>query len=79
MERMCGDLQRNLGSKSAPASNLDKRVLHGAYLGQLESRFDLSEELAEVGKRPKGALSRNETIKHGCGCNLVLLHHDYTV
>jgi len=79
MERMCGDFQRNLGSKSAPASNLDKRVLHGAYLGQLESRFDLSEELAEVGKRPKGALSRNETIKHSCGCNLVLLHHDYAV
>jgi hypothetical protein len=66
MERMCGDFQRNLGSKSAPSSSINKRVLHGAYLGQLESRFDLSEELAEVGKRPKGILLRNEFIKEGC-------------
>jgi hypothetical protein len=66
MERMCGDFQRNLGSKSIPSSNINKRVLHGAYLGQLESRFDFSAELADVGRRPKGILLRNEFVKEGC-------------
>jgi hypothetical protein len=64
---MCGDFQGHLGSKSAPASNINKRVLHGAYLDQLTSRFDLRDELDEVGKKPKDAIFRNETIKTGCG------------
>jgi hypothetical protein len=63
---MCGDFQGKLGSKSAPASSIDKRVLHGAYLDQLDSRFNLNDELDEVGKRPKGALSQGETVKAGC-------------
>ncbi|KIM89532.1 hypothetical protein PILCRDRAFT_2726, partial [Piloderma croceum F 1598] len=63
IERMCGDFQGHLGSKSAPASNINKHVLHGAYLDQLGNRFDMSNELSEVGKKPKGALSQNETIK----------------
>ena len=66
MEWMCGDFQCNVESKSAPSSSIGKQVLHGAYLGQLASRFDLSEELPEVGKRPKGILLRNEFIKEGC-------------
>jgi hypothetical protein len=66
IERMCGDFQGNLGSKSAPSSNINKRVLYGAILDQLASKFDLSDELSEVGKRPKGALSRNEIIKADC-------------
>ncbi len=74
MERACGDFQHGLRSKSAPWSNLDKRVLHNAYLDQLESRFDLGDELSEVGKRPKGALSRNETITEGCKCRFNTPH-----
>ena len=69
IERMCGDFQGHLGSKSAPASNINKRVLHGAYLNQLGNRFDMSNKLSEVGKKPKGALSQNKTIKGGCKCN----------
>ena len=83
MERMCGDFQGKLGSKSAPASSIDKRVLHGAYLDQLDSRFNLNDELDEVGKRPKGALLRGETIKPGCEyvlawflCNLIMFFTD---
>ena len=68
MKRGCGNFQRSLRSKSAPWSNLDKRVLHTAYLDQLESRFDLGDELSEVGKRPKGTLSRSETVMEGCKC-----------
>jgi hypothetical protein len=75
MERMCGDFQHNLGSKSAPSSSINKRVLHGAYLGQLESRFDLSEELAEVGRRPKGILLRNEFVKEGCERHRFVIFH----
>jgi hypothetical protein len=66
MERGCGDFQRNLRSKSLPARNLDKRVLHLAYLDQLENRFDLADELSEVGRRPAGTLARNEAVKDGC-------------
>jgi len=73
MERGCGDFQRNLRSKSAPSRNLDKRVLHTAYLDQLGNRYNLGDELAEVGKRSKGVLSRNETIKEGCKRNLNIL------
>jgi hypothetical protein len=62
VERGCGDFQRALRSKSAPATNLDKHVLYAAYLDQLENRFDLGDELSEVGKRPKGVLTRNEKI-----------------
>jgi hypothetical protein len=66
MERMCGDFQSHLGSKSEPASSINKRVLHGAYLDQLESRFDLGAELGEVGKKMKGTIMRNEYVKVGC-------------
>jgi hypothetical protein len=70
VEQMCGNFQGNLGSKRDPASSIDKRVLQGAYLDQLGSRFDLSHELDEVGKRPKGTLSQGETIKADCKCTL---------
>ena len=76
---MCGNFQGKLGSKSAPASSIDKCVLHDAYLNQLDSQFNLNDELDEVGKRPKGALLQGETIKPGCEyvlawflCNLIM-------
>ena len=68
MERACGDFQRNVKSKSAPGRNLDKRVLRIAYMNQLESRFDLAEELSQVGMRPKGSILRNEAVREGCEC-----------
>jgi hypothetical protein len=71
MERGCGDFKRNLRSRSAPWSNLDKRVLHSAYLDQLGSRYNLEDELSEVGKRPKGTLLRKEVEKDGCECILI--------
>ena len=61
-----GHFQCNLSSKSSPSRNLDKRVLHLAYLDQLESWFDLAQELAEVGIRPQGMLSWNEYIINSC-------------
>lgn len=78
MERICGDFQRNLRSKSSPWSNLNKRVLHGAYLDQLESRFDLGEELEQVGCRPPGSLTRGEKVFPDCKysnlINITLIH-----
>ena len=70
MERMCGDFQGNLRSKRDPASSIGEHVPQGAYLDQLDSRFDLSHELDEVGKRPKGTLSWGKTIKADCECTL---------
>jgi hypothetical protein len=52
MERGCGNFQRNLWSKISPARNLNKHVLHLAYLDQLENQFNLANELSEVGRRP---------------------------
>lgn len=41
-------------------------MLHGAYLDQLASRYDLDEELAQVGHRPQGSLARGEMIVEDC-------------
>lgn len=37
-----------------------------AYLEQLRSRFDLEDELAEVGVRPAGQLTRGEKAYDEC-------------
>lgn len=74
MERICGDFQRNLRSKSAPWSNLNKRVLQGAYLDQLGSRFDLDDELAQVGYSPSGSLTRGEKLFGDCKLLCLLSH-----
>lgn len=66
MERICGEFQRNLTSKSAPWANIDKRVLQTAILDQLASRYNLEEELSVVGVLPKGSLSRGERVIDGC-------------
>lgn len=71
MERICGDFQQNLRSKSSPWSNLNKRVLQGAYLDQLGNRFDLDEELAQVGRHPPGSLTRGEKVFDDCKCLLL--------
>jgi hypothetical protein len=39
----------------------------------LENRFDLVDELSEVGKRPKGILARYEKMVDGCKCGFDIL------
>ncbi|KIK79589.1 hypothetical protein PAXRUDRAFT_834023 [Paxillus rubicundulus Ve08.2h10] len=51
MEHFCAMLQNNLRSHSHPWSNLNKSVLHMAYLEQLTVNFDLSDELEQPDDR----------------------------
>ena len=51
MERFCGLLQSGLHSRKQPWSNLNKRNLHMAYLGQLSTQYDLDDELTTVNAR----------------------------
>ncbi|KAJ7166233.1 hypothetical protein C8R46DRAFT_1219984 [Mycena filopes] len=64
MERYCGILQAALRSRSQPWANLNKIVLHHAYLEQLGARYDLAEELAGPKTRHNG-LARGEFVYHG--------------
>ncbi|KAF7340503.1 hypothetical protein MSAN_02121700 [Mycena sanguinolenta] len=48
MERYCGLLQAGLRSKRFPWANLNKNVLHIAYLEQLNARYNLEEELSQA-------------------------------
>ncbi|KAF7340500.1 hypothetical protein MSAN_02121400 [Mycena sanguinolenta] len=48
MERYCGLLQAGLRSKRFPWANLNRNVLHVAYLEQLNARYDLEEELSQA-------------------------------
>src|ERR1700722_3485310 len=70
MERFCGFLQAGLRSKTHPWSNLDKRVLHLAYISQLHMRYDL-EEIGTLKLHGNETLSRNERIYDDCKCNLL--------
>ncbi|KAF9219637.1 hypothetical protein BS17DRAFT_760578 [Gyrodon lividus] len=51
MERFCAMLQNSLKSRSQPWSNLNKSLLHVAYLEQLGVCYDLSDELAQLDDR----------------------------
>jgi hypothetical protein len=67
MERFCGFLQAGLRSRRFPWSNLNKRVLHLSYLSQLKVKFNLKDELEELGQlRRDIELSRNEREYAGC-------------
>jgi len=70
MERFCGFLQAGLRSKTHPWSNLDKRVLHLAYISQLHMKYDL-EEVGTLKLHGDETLSRNERIYDDCKCNLL--------
>jgi hypothetical protein len=63
MERYCGILQAGLRSKRFPWANLNKNVLHVAYLEQLNARYDVEEELS--GRK---TLRRAEYVYEGCQC-----------
>ncbi len=58
VERYCGYLQAGLKSKVAPWANLNNRILHKAYLEQIDIYYDLVDPFKKTTK----VLSRNETI-----------------
>jgi len=66
LERYCGFLSQGLHSKRQPWSNLNKRVLHMAYLGQLAARYDLDDELSSPSDEIRGQLSCKERIYDKC-------------
>jgi hypothetical protein len=68
MERFCGMLKSALHSQSHPWSNLDKRVLHMSYLGQLDARYNLQAELRRFGKPIDDNLRKNERAYPNCEC-----------
>lgn len=65
MERYCGMLQRGHTSRSHPWSNLNKRILHMAYLTQLSARYDLDDELSTYSGTGSG-VSRSERVYPDC-------------
>ncbi|KAF8839065.1 hypothetical protein BDN67DRAFT_991030 [Paxillus ammoniavirescens] len=60
MEHYCGFLQAGLQSKRFPWSNLNKCLLHMAYLGQLKVKYNLEDELEDIGVICQDGPSRNE-------------------
>jgi len=66
MERFCGVLKSGLQSRSQPWANLNKRVLHMAYLTQLAARYDLEDELTDLRVRKSHTLSQSEKEIPGC-------------
>jgi hypothetical protein len=81
MERFCGILQTGLRSRTHPWSNLSKRNLHMAYLGQLTVKFDLDDELRVVGNHGDNTLRRNEIVYPECtflNCHLTLTNYHLT-
>ncbi|KAJ7206334.1 hypothetical protein GGX14DRAFT_367370 [Mycena pura] len=62
MERYCGFLKASLRSKRHPWSNLNKNILHMAYLEQLGVRYDLEAELWD----PNKLSGKSEYTFEGC-------------
>ena len=62
MERYCGYLQAGLRSKSHPWANLNNRVLHKAYIEQIDIYFNLDNELNITSNR----LSQYEKVFDQC-------------
>ncbi|KAJ3506832.1 hypothetical protein NLJ89_g6648 [Agrocybe chaxingu] len=62
MERYCGYLQAGLQSKTHPWSNLNNRVLHKAYLEQIDIYYGLKNDLDLT----SGELSQVETMFPEC-------------
>ncbi|KAF9221683.1 hypothetical protein BS17DRAFT_844439 [Gyrodon lividus] len=64
MECFCAMLQNPLKSHSQPWSNLNKSLLHVAYLEQLGVRYDLSDELAQLDDQTDDGAIGYERVKH---------------
>ena len=76
MERFCGILKLGLRSRVQPWSNLNKRILHMAYLQALASQYDLEPELSVVGFPGHGedGERRNEMIYEQCMYSQLISH-----
>ena len=66
MERYCGILQAGLRSRQTPWANLNRRLLHMAYLSQLRAKYDLEEELGDAHKIRGQEVSKREKSIPGC-------------
>ena len=62
MERYCGYLQAGLHSRSHPWANLNNRILHKAYLEQIDVYYGLEDDLTITSKD----LRRGEKVFDGC-------------
>ena len=65
-ERFCGILQSGLHSRKKSAANLDKRVLHMAYLSQLGVKYNLDDELSTVEGRRSDEIRKEEIVLADC-------------
>jgi hypothetical protein len=63
MERYCAYLQTGLRSRRHPWANLNNRVLHKAYLEQIDLYYDLEDDLTITSKE----LQRGERVFDECG------------
>jgi len=63
MERYCGYLQAGLRSRTHPWANLNNRLLHKAYLEQIDIYYDLQDDLTITSSTD---LKRGEKIIEGC-------------
>lgn len=59
-ERFCGYLQNQLGSRTAPYTNLSNRLIYAAYLTQIMCRYDLASQLALPGDINLGEVLEEE-------------------
>ena len=63
MEHYCGYLQAGLHSQSHPWANLSNRVLHKAYLDQIDVYYDLDNDLTITSSKDLG---RGEKVFDDC-------------
>ena len=63
MERYCGYLQAGLRSRRHPWANLSNRVLHKAYLDQIDVYYDLDGDLTITSPKDLG---RGEKVFDDC-------------
>ena len=63
MECYCGYLQAGLRSHTHPWANLNNRLLHKAYLEQIDIYYDLQDDLTITSFT---GLKRGEKIIEGC-------------
>ena len=65
MERYCAYLQAGLRSRSHPWANLTNRILHKAYLEQIDLYYGLEDDLAITSNELE--LQRGERVFDECG------------
>lgn len=65
MERYCGYLQAGLRSRTHPWANLNNRLLHKAYLEQIDIYYDLQDDLTITSSSSKD-VKRGEKIFERC-------------